>query len=57
LTQKLGSVSPKAEVFEEAGRKKYTITLEDFEFKLRERVVLKVITDRGGQLPEAAMRE
>jgi hypothetical protein len=53
----LGSVSPKAEVFEEAGRKKYTITLEDFEFKLRERVVLKVITDRGGQLPEAAMRE
>src|SRR6266446_5637890 len=41
----IGKRIPKAEVFQEAGRKKYTITLEDFEFKLRERVVLKVITD------------
>lgn len=53
----IGKRIPKAEVFEKDGRKKCTITLEDFEFKLRERVVLKVIADRGSQLPDAEMPE
>ena len=53
----IGKRIPKAELFEKDGRKKYTITLEDFEFKLRERVVLKVIADRGSQLPNAEMPE
>jgi hypothetical protein len=53
----IGKRIPKAEVFEQDGQKRYTITLEDFEFKLRERVVLKVIADRGGHLPDAEMRE
>lgn len=41
----------------EDGRKKITITLEEYEFKLRERVVLKKVLDRGGQLPSADILE
>lgn len=37
------------------GRTKYSIELEGFEFKLRERVVLRLIADRGGSLPLASM--
>lgn len=51
----IGRYIPQAEIIEKDGRKKYTIELEIFEFKLRERVVLKVISDRGGQLPDAEM--
>jgi hypothetical protein len=51
----VGKFIPKAEIFEVDGKSKYTITLEAFEFKLRERVVLKVISDRGGSLPEAQL--
>jgi heme-degrading monooxygenase HmoA len=36
---------------------KYYIQLYEFEFKLRERIILKVITDRGGNLPEAMLQE
>ena len=53
----VGKYIPQAQVFEEGGVLKYSITLEAFEFKLRERVVLKIISDRGGQLPDAQLRE
>jgi len=48
---------PEAEIVDRDGRQKYTIELEAFEFKLRERVILRVVSDRGVQLPEASMRE
>jgi hypothetical protein len=53
----IGKYIPEAKIFEENGIRKYTISLEAFEFKLRERVVLKVIADRGGQLPDAQLKE
>jgi hypothetical protein len=53
----IGKYIPEAQVFEENGIRKYSIKLEAFEFKLRERVVLKIISDRGGQLPEAQLKE
>jgi len=53
----VGKYIPEAEIIHKDGRQKYTIELEEFEFKLRERVVLEVVADRGGQLPEAALRE
>lgn len=53
----VGKYIPEAELSIKNGRKKYSIELEEFEFKLRERVVLKVVSDRGGQLPPAALRE
>jgi hypothetical protein len=45
------------ETKKEDGRTAYAIELEGFEFKLRERVVLKVVSDRGGSLPDAALSE
>ena len=36
---------------------KQRIELEDFEFKLRERLVLKVLKSRGKQLPDADLAE
>lgn len=42
---------------EEPGEEKRMVELKDFEFKMRERIILNVITDRGGMLPEAAMLE
>jgi hypothetical protein len=42
---------PEATVVEEDDRLKYSITLENFEFKLRERVVLKIVSDRSAKLP------
>jgi hypothetical protein len=54
----IGKYIPEAVIVEKPdGRQTYSIELEAFEFKLRERVVLKIISDRGGQLPDAQMRE
>lgn len=53
----IGKYIPEAEIVEKDGRQKYTVELEDFEFKLRERVVLEVVSDRGRQLPAAALQE
>ena len=33
---------------------KQSIELEDFEFKLRERIVLTPIAERGGRLPDVS---
>jgi len=53
----VGKYIPEAEIVEKDGRQKFSIELEEFEFKLRERTVLKILSDRGGQLPEAKLRE
>jgi hypothetical protein len=53
----VGKYIPEAVIIEEDGLLKYSIKLEAFEFKLRERVVLKVVSDRGGQLPDAQLQE
>jgi hypothetical protein len=53
----IGPKIPSAEFFEKDGRMKYSIELEAFEFKLRERVVLSVVADRGGPLPQAQLSE
>jgi len=37
-----------------SGRTKHTIELEPFEFKVRERVVLRTIFERGGALPDVS---
>jgi hypothetical protein len=38
----VGKYIPEAQMFTEGGIRKYTIKLEEFEFKLRERIVLKI---------------
>lgn len=43
----IGERIPKANIVEKEGKQKYSIELESFEFKLRERIVLKVVADRG----------
>jgi hypothetical protein len=54
----IGKYIPEAVIVQkDDGRQTYSIELEAFEFKLRERVVLKIVSDRGGQLPDAQMRE
>jgi hypothetical protein len=54
----IGKFIPEAVIVEKPdGRQTYSIELEAFEFKLRERVVLNIISDRGGNLPEAEMPE
>jgi len=53
----VGEYIPEAQVFKKDGKQKYSVELEAFEFKLRERVVLRVVSDRGGQLPRARLRE
>jgi hypothetical protein len=53
----VGKYIPQAELSERNGLQKFVIELDAFEFKLRERVVLKVVSDRGGQLPEAQLAE
>jgi len=56
--ESVGKYIPKTESYvAEDGRKKITISLEEYEFKLRERVVLKKVFDRGGDLPLADMLE
>ena len=47
---------PAVQTSEEDDESKQMIELEPFEFKLRERVVLQVVADRGGELPAAEMR-
>jgi hypothetical protein len=37
-----------------SGRTKQTIELEPFEFKVRERIVLTPISERGGALPDVS---
>ncbi|MDP2176804.1 MAG: hypothetical protein Q8K70_12945 [Bacteroidota bacterium] len=39
------------------GKTIHAIELEDFEFKLRERIVLRKVIDRGSELPNADIRE
>jgi hypothetical protein len=53
----VGKYIPQAATTEKDGRVKYTIELDAFEFKMRERVVLRVVNDRGGDLPPATMSE
>jgi heme-degrading monooxygenase HmoA len=54
----IGKYIPKTQTSEaEDGRKTITISLEEYEFKLRERVVLKKVFDRGGDLPSADLLE
>jgi hypothetical protein len=57
LRQRNRKAHTQSEHAEEKGRSVYSIQLEGFEFKLRERVVLKVIQDRGSQLPPARLEE
>jgi len=57
LSSEVGKYIPEAQIVEKQGRQKLTIELEEFAFKLRERVILEVVSDRGGQLPEAALQE
>lgn len=52
----IGKYIPAVKVEEKNGRRIQTVELEEFEFKLRERVVLDVIGTRGGQLPEANVK-
>lgn len=47
----IGKYISKVKVEEKDGRRVQTVELEEFEFKLRERVVLKVIGSRGADLP------
>lgn len=49
----IGRYIPDVRVVEKDGRRIQTMELEEFEFKLRERVVLEVIGSRGGDLPAA----
>ncbi|WP_026762897.1 hypothetical protein [Sediminibacterium salmoneum] len=44
---------PKASTEKKDGKTIHTIEVEDFEFKLRERIVLRKVSDRGVSLPEA----
>lgn len=37
-----------------SGRTKHTIELEPFEFKVRERIVLTPVSERGGALPDVS---
>ena len=54
----VGKYIPEAETHEEAnGSRRVTISLEEYEFKIRERVVLKKVLDRGGELPPADVPE
>ena len=44
-------INPRKEI----GGKQY-IEINDFEYKLRERIVLERVSDRGGQLPEPKLK-
>ena len=49
----IGKYIPEVKIEESNGRRVFSVQLEEFEFKLRERVVLHVVGSRGAQLPEA----
>jgi hypothetical protein len=40
-----------------SGRTRQTIELEPFEFKVRERIVLTPVSERGGSLPDVSGME
>jgi heme-degrading monooxygenase HmoA len=42
---------PSASEEDKGGKRKQITELEDFEFKIRERIVLQRVADRGGNLP------
>jgi hypothetical protein len=44
---------PKASIEEKNGKTVHTIEVEYFEFKIRERIVLRKVKDRGVALPES----
>jgi heme-degrading monooxygenase HmoA len=46
---------PRATQKRSRGKVKHSIELEDFEFKVRERVVLEHLDDRGANLPPATL--
>ena len=48
---------PKASSEEVGNKIVQTIELEDFEFKLRERIVLRKVKDRGVALPDADLKK
>ena len=51
----IGKYIPDVKIEEKGGRRVQTVEIEEFEFKLRERVVLEVIGSRGGELPAATV--
>ncbi|MBS0224745.1 MAG: hypothetical protein JSS25_00170 [Proteobacteria bacterium] len=51
----IGKYIPDVKIEEKSGRRTQTVELEEFEFKLRERVVLEVVGSRGGELPPATV--
>jgi len=48
---------PKATSEVKGNKTVQTIELEDFEFKIRERIVLRKVLDRGISLPDADLKE
>jgi hypothetical protein len=48
---------PKASVEKKGDKTIQHIELEDFEFKIRERIVLRKVLDRGSDLPAADLKE
>lgn len=51
----IGQYIPQTKIEDKDGRSFHTTELEQFEFKLRERAVLRVIGSRGGKLPKATV--
>jgi hypothetical protein len=51
----IGKYIPNAIIEDKEGSRVQTVELEEFEFKLRERVVLQVVGTRGGRLPIATV--
>ncbi|MBP7556850.1 MAG: hypothetical protein KA821_11320 [Chitinophagaceae bacterium] len=48
---------PKASIENKGTKTIHTVEMEDFEFKIRERLVLRKVLDRGSNLPEADLSE
>jgi hypothetical protein len=48
---------PKASIEKKGDKTIQHIELEDFEFKIRERIVLRKVLDRGSDLPTADLKE
>lgn len=52
----IGKYIPDMKSVKVNGVKKQRLELDDFEFKLRERIVLRTVKSRGGKLPKADMK-
>ena len=52
----IGKYIPNVKITKKKGKTIQQIELDDFEFKLRERIVLKTIKSRGGSLPKADLK-